>query len=198
MLPDNFYDRVEQGSIILKKSPNFCFSKEGLIIEGESRPLETDIVILATGFRGDQKLKNMFKSPVLKNRIVGSPGPTAPLYWQIIHPRIPQLAVIGYAESLSNMFSSEIRCQWLAHFLSGNFELPSIREIEKDVTMWENGLKQYSGKYFGRSCYATVHFWYNDHLCKDMGCNPRRKKGILAEWFVPHLPTDYAGLTINK
>lgn len=80
MLPDNFYDRVEQGSIILKKSKNFCFSKEGLIIEGETRPLETDIVILATGFRGDQKLQNMFKSPVLKNRIVGSPGPTAPLY----------------------------------------------------------------------------------------------------------------------
>lgn len=96
------------------------------------------------------------------------------------------------------MFSSEIRCQWLAHFLGGNFELPSIREMKKDVTIWENGLKQYSGKYFGGSCYATVHFWYNDQLCKDMGCNPRRKKGTLAEWFVPHLPTDYAGLTTNK
>ena len=116
---------------------------------------------------------------------------------QIIHPRIPQLAVIGYAESLSSLCTSEIRSEWLAHFLGGNLKLPSITEMEKDVMMWENYSKQYSGKYFRGSCNASVHIWYIDQLCRDMGCKTRRKKGILAEWFLPYQPSDYAGLTHN-
>ena len=87
-----------------------------------------------------------------------------------------------------------MRCQWLAQFLSGGFELPSISDMEKDVKIWENSLKLYSGKDIGGSC---LNVFYNDQLCKDMGCNPKRKEGVLAEWFIPHLPSDYAGLTNN-
>ncbi|KAK7860640.1 putative flavin-containing monooxygenase 1 [Quercus suber] len=180
-LHENFYDKVEGGSIVLKKSQSFSFCKEGLIITGEPQLLKADLVILATGYKGDQKLKKMFKSQTFQK--------------QIIHPRIPQLAIIGYAEGFSNLFTSEIRCQWLAHLLDGNFELPSIREMEKDVIMWENNMKQYAGRYFQRSCIGNINIWYNDQLCKDMGTKHKRKKGIFAEYFQPYGPTDYAGLT---
>ncbi|KAJ6699891.1 DIMETHYLANILINE MONOOXYGENASE [Salix purpurea] len=119
MLPDKFYDRVEEGSIIIKNSHNLSFCEEGLIIDGENRPIETDVVIFATGFKGDEKLRNIFESPVFKNNIMGSPTATVSLYRQIIHPRIPRLAIIGYNENFSNLGRSEIKSVWLSHLLDG-------------------------------------------------------------------------------
>ncbi|XWS27111.1 hypothetical protein CRYUN_Cryun26dG0088400 [Craigia yunnanensis] len=195
MLPANFFNKLEEGSIVIKDSPGFGFCREGLIIDGETRPLETDIVIFATGYKGEEKLKNIFASPIFQQYIMGSPTSILPLYRQIIHPRIPRLAVIGYGGSLTHIATCEIRCQWLAHFLGENMDLPSIREMEKDVKIWDNYFKQNADKYFRRSCIATVQLWYNDQLCRDMGCKPRRKKGILAELFEPYGAQDYAALT---
>ncbi|XP_028753976.1 probable flavin-containing monooxygenase 1 [Neltuma alba] len=116
MLPQHFYDKVEEGSIILKRSQGFRFCKEGLIIDGESKPLETDVVILATGFKGDQKLRNIFKSPIFQNLITPSATSSVPLYRKILHARIPQVVIIGFAEGLSNLYGFEMRCKWLAAF----------------------------------------------------------------------------------
>ncbi|KAG6628181.1 hypothetical protein CIPAW_15G183800 [Carya illinoinensis] len=167
MLPEKFYNKVEEGSIILKKSQNFSFCKEGLVISGESLPLKTDLVILATGYKGDQKLKNMFKSQIFQKYIFSAASSLVPLFRQIIHLQIPQLAIIGYSESLSNLCSAEIRSQWLAHFLDGNFA----------------------------SCILSINIWCNDQFCKDMGQEHKRKKGIFAEYFQPYGPMDYAGLS---
>ncbi|KAG1361054.1 Flavin-containing monooxygenase [Cocos nucifera] len=174
VMPEKFYDRVEEGSIVLKPSKSFSFCKNGVIIEGEAAPIETDILIFATGFKGDQKLRDIFR--------------------ECIHPRIPQLAVLGYSESFTNLHTSEMRSKWLFHFLDGGFQPPSIREMEKNVVEWEKYMKRYSGEHYRRSSIGTLHIWYNDQLCRDMGCNPRRKKGFLADMFLPYGPTDYTNL----
>jgi dimethylaniline monooxygenase (N-oxide forming) len=80
VLPEFFFDKVKEGSIVIKKSQSFSFCKEGLIINGEAKPLETDLVIFATGFKGDQKLRNIFKSPVFQNYINGPTNSNVPLY----------------------------------------------------------------------------------------------------------------------
>ncbi|BAT79888.1 flavin-containing monooxygenase [Vigna angularis] len=196
VFPDKFFDRLKEGSIIIKKSQSFSFCSEGVILDGEAKPLETDMVIFATGYRGDQKIRNMFKSTHFQNHIALPPtSSTVPLYRQIIHPRIPQLAIIGYAESLSNIFSSEIKSLWVAHFLDGNIELPNIREMEKEVKLWEENLKQYGGTYFWKTCVGNCAIWYQDQLCKDMKHNPRRKNGFFKELFEPYGHADYVGLT---
>ncbi|XVE67292.1 hypothetical protein DITRI_Ditri08aG0148900 [Diplodiscus trichospermus] len=255
-VPEKFYDRVEEGKIKLKKASSFSFCHNGVLVEGETTPIEADLVILATGFKGEKKLKDIFLSQTFQNAITGSPDDTFPLYrlivffpflrestyldefsllgytnnlsWQwckifkwiewlisflplksispakkknefsfsglireCIQPRIPQLAVIGFSDSISNLFASEMRCRWLAELLDGTFKLPSIKEMEKDVTKWDEYLKRYSDEYYRRKCIAALHIWYYDQLCKDMGWNPRRKKGFFAELFEPYGPLDY-------
>ncbi|KAI6682353.1 hypothetical protein NL676_036234 [Syzygium grande] len=268
MLPHKFYDKVEEGSILIKRLQSFRFCKEGPIVGREDKPISSDLVILATGYKGDQKLKNMFRSSVFQNYLVSSTTSTIPLYrariqagarqslrrasprptpgearlasgWggregdhgptpmaslapaglggrgsrppgegslpasgkarptprlescseaalaaseraastpmpgagqlvkvarvlagdlaartapkgkilctdfrQVIHPRIPQLAVIGHAEGLANLPAFEIRCQWLVHLLDGNIKLLSIGAMEKDTARWEIHMKR--------------------------------------------------------
>uniref|UniRef100_A0ACD5YF76 Uncharacterized protein n=1 Tax=Avena sativa TaxID=4498 RepID=A0ACD5YF76_AVESA len=194
MLPEGFYDRVDEGSIVLKKSKSFSFYSDGIILEDGNKCIKSDIVILATGFRGDQKLRDIFTADWCRNIVAGSSDTSVPLYRECIHPRIPQLAIIGYSESLTNIYASEMMANWVTHFLAGGFQLPSIRCMEESVADWAKYKGLYNGKYFRRSCISTVNIWFNDLLCKDIGCNPRRKKGFLAEWFQPYGPADYAGL----
>ncbi|CAJ1972943.1 unnamed protein product [Sphenostylis stenocarpa] len=163
-VPEKFYEKVEEGSIVLRKGPRFWFCKEGIVVDGEgSSGLKTDLVILATGCNG--------------STIQG------------MHTCRDSTA---FSESVSNLYTSEMRCRWVAELLDGTFELPSIEEMKKDVERWAEYVKTYSGQYFRRSCLAALHIWYNDQLCKDMKWNPRRKKGLLAELFHPYGPLDYS------
>ncbi|KAI4344220.1 hypothetical protein L6164_011471 [Bauhinia variegata] len=137
MLPENFFDKVKEGSIDITRSHSFSFCRDGLMINGEAKT---------------QKLKSIFKSPNFQSYFNGSATSAVPLYRQIIKARIPQVAIIGYAEGLSNLFASEMRCQWLAELLDGWIKLPSIREMEKNMKMWEDHMKLYGGRYYRRSC----------------------------------------------
>ncbi|KAB2036041.1 hypothetical protein ES319_D04G195800v1 [Gossypium barbadense] len=190
-VPEKFYDKVENGEIKLKKAPSFSFCNNGVLVEGETSPIEADLVILATGFKGEKKLKHIFMSQTFQDNITGSPDAALPLYRECIQPRIPQLAVIGFSESISNIFTSEMRCRWVAELLDGTFKLPSIKDMEINIKEWDEYLKQYSGGYYRRKCIGALHIWYNDQLCKDMAWKPRRKKGFFAELFEPYGPMDY-------
>ncbi|XP_049935507.1 probable flavin-containing monooxygenase 1 isoform X1 [Nymphaea colorata] len=194
LLPDRFYSCVEEGSIMLKRAANWSFCEKGVVCEQDASPVEADLVILATGYRGDKKLMNIFKSPLFQKIVSGSESNTLGLYRECIHPRIPQAAIIGYSESLSNLYTSEMRIRWVVEFMDGGFKLPSTRQMEEDAKKWEKYMKQYSGSHFRRSCVGAVHIWYNDQLCEDMRRNPRRKGSWFEELFIPYFSKDYANL----
>ncbi|XP_055815447.1 probable flavin-containing monooxygenase 1 [Solanum dulcamara] len=194
IVPEGFYDRVEEGSIkLVKKEETVGFSKEGIMLKGHAELIKSDLVILATGFKGIDKLKHIFESSKYQEFIGGLDDSAAvPLYRECIHPGIPQVAIIGFSETITNLFTSEMRCRWLAELLDGKFKLPSIKVMEKDIAEWDKYKKRYSyRKYYRRSCIAALHVWHNDQICKDMGWNPKRKKGFWAEWFQPYGPMDY-------
>ncbi|KAL8143515.1 hypothetical protein V2J09_016547 [Rumex salicifolius] len=192
ILPKGFYDHVEQGRIVLKKAKEFSFCKDGVVVPGDQNPIKAELVVFATGFNGDEKIRNIFDSLKFQDYIMGSSTSILPLYRQCIHSRIPQLAVIGYSESISNLFTSEMRSRWVMELLDGTFKLPEIKEMEKDISRWEKYMKTYAPNHYRRSCIGILHIWYNDQLCKDMGWNPKRKKGFFSELFEPYGPQDYA------
>ena len=78
--PKDHYKRLEEGRIVLKKSKTFSFSKEGVLVEGEPSPVKSDIVIFGTGFKGDDKITDMFTSDYFQSVAVGSESTTVPLY----------------------------------------------------------------------------------------------------------------------
>jgi dimethylaniline monooxygenase (N-oxide forming) len=82
--PKDHYKRLEEGSIVLKKSKTFSFCKEGVLVEGEPSPVKSDVVIFSTGFRGDDKIKDMFTSEYFRNIAIGSESTTVPLYRYIV------------------------------------------------------------------------------------------------------------------
>ncbi|KAK7282938.1 hypothetical protein RIF29_12071 [Crotalaria pallida] len=107
------------------------------------------------------------------------------------HKDTTELAVLGFSEGISNLYNSEMRSRWIAELLDGTFQLPSIEEMKKDVREWKEYMKKYAGQqYYKRTCIAGLNIHYNDLLCKDMGLNPRRKKGVFAELFEPYGPMD--------
>ena len=50
----------------------------GLVVEGEPSPIKSDVVIFATGYRGDEKMRDIFVSPMFKDIVAGSPSSIVP------------------------------------------------------------------------------------------------------------------------
>ncbi|KAI3424006.1 Flavin-containing monooxygenase [Psidium guajava] len=192
-LPSNFYHAAEGGSLILKKSPSFRFCHTGLILDGGTHSHHpTDVVIFATGYESDEKLKNIFSSNYFQKCLAGS---SYPLYRECIHPRIPQLAILGYADSPSVLYTTEMRSKWLSQLLAGQFELPTTREMEDEARKWERCMRRYvRDKYKRYRVSVMLQIYCNDQLCRDMRCNPRRKNSLLSELFASYGPSDYENL----
>lgn len=93
MLQENFYEKMEEGSIIFRRSKtDTSFCKEGIILDHHQSMVEkADIVILATGYKGDQKLRNIFISPTFKKYISSSLNFSVPLYRYSIYIYIYKL-----------------------------------------------------------------------------------------------------------
>ncbi|KAI4342099.1 hypothetical protein MLD38_026756 [Melastoma candidum] len=190
-VPASFYNRVEKGSIVLKKALKFEFRRDGISIDGKLTEVKADVVIMAMGFKGDQKLRDIFESQSFRNCILRPPSALVSLYRECIHPQIPQFAVIGFSKNLSNLYTFEMHCRWLVKLLAGKFRLPPICEMEKDMEEWANYLES-SGKGYRKFCRGALHIWNNDQMCKDMGWNLRRKTRFFSEWFKPYGPSDHA------
>lgn len=107
-----------------------------------------------------------------------------------IHPRIPNMAFVGYVESVSNLHTSELRCRWLAGLLEGRFALPSVGEMMAHVEDEAEAMKR-TTRFYRRHCISVYSIHDSDGMCADLGSATLRKRNCFAELFAPYNNQDY-------
>lgn len=107
-----------------------------------------------------------------------------------IHPLIPNMAFVGYIESVSNLHTAELRCTWLARLSDNVFKLPSVEKMLTQVTEEMQVMKR-TTRFYKRHCISTFSINHSDEICEEMGWNAWRKKNWLSEAFSPYSSQDY-------
>ncbi|XP_010494596.1 PREDICTED: putative flavin-containing monooxygenase 2 [Camelina sativa] len=168
IMPENFFDEADKGTIRFKRTKNWWFYNEGIEFE-DGTTLEADVVILATGYDCMKKLKPIVPEPF--RTWLEFPWGVMPLYRGTIHPLIPNMGFIGFVQSSSNLKSSEIHSRWLNQLLDGKFTLPS-KEKMLDQFLKEMDVMRRSSRFYKNHCFSTFSIQHADDLCRDMNLKP--------------------------
>ncbi|XP_041006840.1 probable flavin-containing monooxygenase 1 [Juglans microcarpa x Juglans regia] len=187
LMPENFFSEADKGKIIIKKASKWWFSKEGIEFDDNTK-LEADVVVLATGYDGKKKLKAILPEPF--RSLLEYPSGVMPLYRGTIHPLIPNMAFVGYLESVANLHSSELRSIWLGRLLDNKFKLPSVEEMIEQTNK-EIEISKKTTRFYKRHCISTFSINHSDEICQEMGWNSWRKKSWFSEAFSPYCSQDY-------
>ncbi|KAK0571073.1 hypothetical protein LWI29_010585 [Acer saccharum] len=188
ILPENFFSEAEKGKILFKRALSKWWFWNGGIEFEDNTKLEADVVILATGFDGKKKLQSIFPEP-FSSLIVDSTG-IMPLYRGTIHPLIPNMAFVGYIETVSNLQTAELRCKWLARLVDNQFKLPNV-ETMLEQTSKEMQVMKRTTRFFKRHCISTFSINHSDEICEEIGWKSWRKNNWFLEAFSPYTSQDY-------
>ncbi|XP_015955030.1 probable flavin-containing monooxygenase 1 [Arachis duranensis] len=189
IMPENFFSEVEKGKIVFKKSSKKWWFWSGGIEFEDNTKVEADVVVMATGYDGKKKLKSIL--PETFRSLLEYPSGLMPLYRGTIHPFVPNMAFMGYVESISNLHTSEMRSIWLSGLLDEKFKLPSVEKMLSE-TLKEIEVMKRSTRFYKRHCISTYSINHDDELCKDMGWGSWRKKNWISEAFSAYTSEDYA------
>jgi dimethylaniline monooxygenase (N-oxide forming) len=197
MLPrPELYRSLRDGSIEPQRAEIRAFTESGVVLaNGETR--SADVVLLGTGWKSDHS----FLSADVRDAI-GFHRDGYYLYRQMIAPEAPGLVFIGSASTIENIATYSIQARWLAELIAGGHELPGVDEMRRDVRDmrdWKRRVMPFSSARGARLLLHMLH--YHDQLLLDMGCDPRRKRGIFApfkEVFAPYQPGDYRGVVMGQ
>ncbi|PKI52411.1 hypothetical protein CRG98_027192 [Punica granatum] len=187
ILPDNFFSEADKGKIQFKRASKWWFWSGGIEFDDQTK-LEADVVILGTGFDGKKKLQSVLPEP-FRSLVVDSSG-IMPLYRGTIHPLVPNMAFVGYIESVSNLHTSELRSQWLAKLVDNRFKLPQIKDMLGQIKREVEVMKR-TTRFYKRHCISTFSINHSDEICEEMGLKPWRKKNLFSELFSPYTSMDY-------
>ncbi|GAB4853682.1 monooxygenase [Ancistrocladus abbreviatus] len=187
ILPENFFPEADKGRIKFKKSSKWWFCEDGLVLDDNTK-LEADFVILATGYDGKKKLRDILPQPF--SSFLDSVYGVMPLYRSTIHPMIPSMAFVGFVETVSNLQAAELRCKWLARLVADQFKLPSVDRMLDQIAKEAEVMKK-STRFYKRHCISTFSINHNDEMCEEMGWKSWRKNSWLSEAFSPYTSQDY-------
>ncbi|XP_022987213.1 probable flavin-containing monooxygenase 1 [Cucurbita maxima] len=187
IMPETFFRHADEGKIVIKKASKWCFWNGGIEFDDGSRS-EFDVVIMATGFDGKKKLNDIF--PPQFRTFLHYPSGMMPLYRGTINPMIPNMAFVGYLESVANLHTAEIRSIWLARLVDEKLKLPETRKMVEQINEEMEVMKR-TTRFYKRHCISTYSINHSDQMCEEMGWNPWRKNTWFSEAFSPYGSQDY-------
>lgn len=102
----------------------------------------------------------------------------------------------GMLHAPSHCLWSEIQGLWAVAYLTGRMQLPSEADRARDALLVSRWLVWRYPAGYGRQVpdYAMDSLPRLDQLMRDLGLDPRRKKGTFSEMFSPYRPWDYKGI----
>ena len=184
---DDFFALLNASRIRVIRAGIKRFYETGIELD-DGTQIETDLVILGTGWRRDLSfLSAELRAQVYKNGRFH-------LYRRILPPRQQRLAFIGFFPTLTCPLSSEVSSHWAVQHVTGNMTLPSVEEMDREIDRLENWAKErlpesedgvFTGPYIAH---------YVDELMRDMGMPTKRTGNFLREYLGTFLPSRYGTL----
>jgi dimethylaniline monooxygenase (N-oxide forming) len=178
------YRLMRKGIINNERTTIKEFTTNGVTLEN-GRQIDCDVVIFGTGYRsGTGFLPKSFKTSQEPDGVY--------LYRHILHPDIGNMAFIGRAATFSNSLTAHLGSVWLAHWLTGKFEVPDRADMLAEIEAVKQWKRSFMPAISSRSTVVKLHMiHYHDELLNDLGINPRRKSNPLAELLSDYRPRDY-------
>ncbi len=188
LAPDAYYRFVAEGRIQPHHAKLSGFSQETIKLE-QGEEIHCDVVVLSLGSQTPvfpflpEKYRHLLE--IQKDGVQ--------LYRHLIHPRIPNLAFVGFNHGFLHVPAVEIGTLWLCAYLEGSLELPSVEKMEQDieqVRQWKNAHIHFEPT---RGSGVNVRYQkYIDILLRDLEVSTYRKMpNIFAEIFERYNCSDY-------
>ena len=191
MAPEHYYPAVANEKILPVHAELDGFSEQGILLSDGSI-IECDQVVLSLGSEAPRF--PFFPEPYREMLEAEKDG--VQLFRHLLHPRIPNVAFAGFNHGFMHVPAAEVGMLWLAAYLDGDLQMPSVVEMEKSISHILQWKRQYINFEPSRSCAVNTRFQqYIDIILKDLGLSPYRKlPNIFAEAFSQYGAADYQGL----
>jgi dimethylaniline monooxygenase (N-oxide forming) len=186
--PDAYYRFVAEGRIQPHQTKSFGFYKKTVKL-ARGKKIPCDVVVLSLGSQAPvfpflpEKYRHLLE--VHKDGVQ--------LYRHLIHPRIPNLAFVGFNHGFLHVPAVEIGTLWLCAHLAGELDLPSVEQMEQAIAQIQQWKSTHIHFESTRGCGVNVRYQqYIDILLQDLGVSPYRKMpNVFAEIFDIYNCSDY-------
>lgn len=186
--PNGYFQGMRQGKIDTHLATVDQLTEDGEMMLSNGDKFHTDQIILATGytpslgsFIEDESAQKVLRDPRFQ------------LYKHMIHPDIPNVGFVGFAQGFVSCPTEYVQACWLSEYFCGHIKTP-VREVMMETSRRIYNLKK---KLCPTEHYPGVvtsggHHQYLDELLVSLGVDPRRKSNMLTYLLEKTTSGDYA------
>ena len=186
----DYREALKSGSVTDLYGSIKQYTENGVELK-DGRVIETDMVVMGTGFTKDY---SYFDEETLANLNIQDDG--LYLYRNIIPPNVDNLAFVGgEVSTFNNILTQALQCLWLKKTMSKEINMPTTSDMQKAMDTEITWKRSWMPRTKSRAAIFQLHkMKYHDQLCKDMKVSHRRKSNPISEVFSPYTARDYKDL----